>query len=134
MVEFLADLAMLHVDPGVSNPAKITQLPDDAISEDEKRPNWSKEDLRVEDPWPGLFRDVGIFSAHEWDYIMCKCLSSMSRSCPHSSAQLAGIVSSISLAIPLADAGSLTTSYRVDANEVLPSLDQLPAPEARMCK
>jgi len=31
----------MHTNPGVSNPRKLSQIPDDAISEGETRPNWS---------------------------------------------------------------------------------------------
>lgn len=77
MIEFLADIAKMHVNPRLSDPARIDEIPDDARSEDEKRPNWRKDDLKFEGQWGGLYRDVGIFTTHEWDYIMCKCLASM---------------------------------------------------------
>lgn len=77
MLYFLAQLAEMHIDPEVSDPASIEELPDDARSEDEGRPNWSKEDLRHEGRWSGIYKDVGIFSEDEWHFIMVKCLASM---------------------------------------------------------
>ncbi|KAK7691509.1 hypothetical protein QCA50_004908 [Cerrena zonata] len=112
MIEFLADIAKMHVNPRLSDPATIDEIPDDARSEDEKRPNWRKDDLKFEGQWGGLYRDVGIFTTHEWDYIMCKCLATM--------------------AITLADAGSLTTGCEVDTNKISPLLEQLPEPESRL--
>ncbi|KAH8120571.1 ARM repeat-containing protein [Phellopilus nigrolimitatus] len=94
MLYFLAQLAELHVDPSVSDPAKVEELPDDARSEDEGRPNWPKDDLKHEGPWNGIQKDVGIFTEEEWSWIMVKCLASME--------------------IPLADTGSLTTGPSVD--------------------
>ncbi|TFK57485.1 hypothetical protein OE88DRAFT_1651225 [Heliocybe sulcata] len=95
MLQFLSRLAGMHVDPTVSDPAKIEQVPDDARSEDEGRPNWPKSDCYPSGHWNGLFSDVGIFSDHEWHLIMCKCLASME--------------------IPLADGGgSLTTGPSAD--------------------
>jgi len=68
------------MDPEVSDPRKIYQIPDDVISEGETRPNWSKNDSqRGESHWPGLYKDVGIFSEHEWNLLMCKCLASMGK-------------------------------------------------------
>jgi proteasome activator subunit 4 len=81
MLEFLAELTELHVNPSVSDPQLITSIPDDARSEGESRPQWSQSDLRVDDVWPGLYKDVGIFSEDEWSFIMCKCLASMG-ACP----------------------------------------------------
>ncbi|KAI5124439.1 hypothetical protein M0805_008323 [Coniferiporia weirii] len=94
MLHFLAQLAEKHVDPSVSDPENITDLPDDARSEDEGRPNWSTEDLKQDGPWQGIHKDVGIFTENEWNLIMVKCLASME--------------------IPLADTGSLTTGPSVD--------------------
>lgn len=76
MLEFLAELSEIHVDPMVSNPQKIMDLPDDARSEGEGRPAWAKEPDH-EGPWSGIFKDAGIFSEEEWEYIMCKCLMAM---------------------------------------------------------
>ena len=80
MLQFLARLAEMHVDPTVSDPQRIENIPDDARSEGEGRPNWSKEDLEARWKWSGLFSDVGIFSEAEWGFIMAKCMSSMGRS------------------------------------------------------
>ena len=77
MLHFLAQLSELHVDPSASDPAKIKEIPDDAHSDGEKRPNWSESGLDTTGPWRGLFNDVGIFSEQEWNMIMCKCLASM---------------------------------------------------------
>ena len=77
MLSFLAQLAEMHVDPSVSDPARIESIPDDARSEDEGRPNWAKDDLKHSDPWHGIYKDVGIFTEDEWSFIMVKCLASM---------------------------------------------------------
>ncbi|KZT19390.1 hypothetical protein NEOLEDRAFT_1142177 [Neolentinus lepideus HHB14362 ss-1] len=95
MLQFLSRLVEMHVDPNVSDPAKIEEIPDDARSEDEGRPDWSKDDCYTRGRWSGLFSDVGIFSDYEWHLIMCKCLATME--------------------IPLADGGgSLTTGPSAD--------------------
>lgn len=68
MLQFLSELAEMHVDPSISDPKKIRDLPDDAKSENERRPNWSQDDIKVHKNWPGLFKDsagVGIFTDHE---------------------------------------------------------------------
>lgn len=77
MLSFLASLAELHVDPTVSDPARIESLPDDERSEDEGRPNWRKDDLKTSGMWHGIHKDVGIFTEDEWNLIMVKCLASM---------------------------------------------------------
>lgn len=79
MLHFLSRLAEMHVDPTVSDPAKIENIPDDERSETEDRPQWSQDDLSGSTPWLGLYKDVGIFTEHEWHLIMCKCLASMGR-------------------------------------------------------
>ena len=77
MLSFLAQLAEMHVDPGVSDPQRIENIPDDEVSEGEGRPNWPKEDLESRFKWSGLFSDVGMFSEADWSYIMAKCMASM---------------------------------------------------------
>lgn len=77
MLYFLAQLSEMHVDPNLSNPARLTELPDDARTEGEDRPNWPKDDLKHTGPWEGMFKDVGIFTEEEWNLIMVKCLASM---------------------------------------------------------
>ncbi|PSR73164.1 hypothetical protein PHLCEN_2v10976 [Hermanssonia centrifuga] len=88
-----------------SDPRRIEEIPDDERSEDEGRPRWSKEDLESKWRWPGLYKDVGIFTDREWSLIMCKCLASME--------------------IPLADSGSLTTGPSAD-NQAGFELNRLP--------
>ncbi|KAI0343952.1 hypothetical protein BDW22DRAFT_1355187 [Trametopsis cervina] len=105
MLQFLCRLAETHVDPTVSDPRKIEELPDDARSEGEGRPKWNKEDLDSKFRWNGLYKDVGIFTEREWNLLMCKCLASME--------------------IPLADAGSLTTGPSAD-NQATFELRRLP--------
>lgn len=95
MLEFLSRLSEMHVDPTVSDPSKVESILDDERSESEDRPQWSHDDLRSPPSWPGLYKDVGIFTEHEWNFIMCKCLASME--------------------ILLKDAGSLTTGPTADA-------------------
>lgn len=77
MLQFLSRLAEMHVDPSVSDPQRIEEVPDDECSEGESRPGWSKEDLETKFKWSGLFSDVGIFSEPHWNYIMTKCMASM---------------------------------------------------------
>lgn len=77
MLEFLGELAEIHVDPTASDPKIINDLPDDAKSEGEGRPDWAQDDLKHEGPWRGIFKDVGIYSDEEWQFIMCKCLAVM---------------------------------------------------------
>jgi hypothetical protein len=77
MLQFLAQLAEMHVEPAISDPKKIDEIPDDARSENEGRPNWSKDDLNSTGLWTGIFKDVGIFTDYDWHFIMCKCLASM---------------------------------------------------------
>ncbi|KAJ7597613.1 hypothetical protein C8J56DRAFT_1001469 [Mycena floridula] len=111
MLAFLAKLVEAHVSPEVSDPRKIAELPDDERSEGEQRPKWSNDDLGATGVWPGIYKDVGIFTDHEWHLIMCKCLASME--------------------IPLADAGSLTTGPSADA-QVGFEIQRLPKPNWRI--
>ncbi|KAI0050704.1 hypothetical protein FA95DRAFT_1581074 [Auriscalpium vulgare] len=94
MLQFLSQLSEMHVNPELSDPARISEIPDDARSEGEGRPNWPKDDLKDGGLWTGIFRDVGIYTDYDWHFIMCKCLGSME--------------------IPLADSGSLTTGPSAD--------------------
>ncbi|TBU39582.1 hypothetical protein BD309DRAFT_1022044 [Dichomitus squalens] len=111
MLQFLARLAEIHVDPSVSDPQRNQDIPDDARSEGEGRPNWSKEDLEAKWKWSGLFDEVGIFSEAEWGFIMAKCMSSME--------------------IPLADQGSLTTGPNADGQASF-EVNRLPKPSWRI--
>ncbi|KAI0359128.1 hypothetical protein OH77DRAFT_1473765 [Trametes cingulata] len=111
MLQFLSRLAEMHVDPTVSDPQRIEEIPDDARSEGEGRPNWPKEDLETKWRWSGLFSDVGIFSESEWNFIMAKCMASME--------------------IPLADAGSLTTGPNADGQATF-EMNRLPKPSWRI--
>ncbi len=77
MLEFLGELAEIHMDPTASDPQIIKDIPDDAKSEGEGRPNWAQDDLNHEGPWRGIFKDVGIYTDDEWQFIMCKCLAVM---------------------------------------------------------
>ena len=80
MLDFLSKLTEMHVSPEVSDPRRISELPDDERSEDEGRPNWSGggvSNLPDTSTWRGIYKDVGIFTEHEWHLIMCKCLASM---------------------------------------------------------
>ncbi|KAK1232605.1 Proteasome activator BLM10 [Marasmius sp. AFHP31] len=111
MLSFLAKLAEMHVSPEVSDPREIAELPDDEISEGEKRAKWSQDDGSEDSMWPGLYKDVGIFTEHEWSLLMCKCLASME--------------------IPLADSGSLTTGPSAD-NQAGFEIGRLPKPSWRI--
>jgi proteasome activator subunit 4 len=77
MINFLAKLAELHVDPTVSDPARIKDVPDDALRPCESRINWDKSDLASYGSWKGIFKDVGIFTDEQWNILMCYTLSSM---------------------------------------------------------
>lgn len=80
MLDFLSKLTEMHVAPEVSDPRKVAEIPDDERSEDEGRSDWSGDvckDLPDNVAWPGIYKDVGIFSEHEWHLVMCKCLASM---------------------------------------------------------
>ena len=78
MLQFLARLAEMHVDPTASDPRKVKDLPDDAVPDDEGRPQWPNEDLQFNGTyWGGLYKDVGIFTEYDWDFIVAKCLASM---------------------------------------------------------
>ncbi len=77
MFQFFSQLVEMHVDPSLSDPRKFQEIPDDARSEGEGRPNWPKPDLDPKWKWSGIQQDVGIFSEREWNFIMCKCLASM---------------------------------------------------------
>lgn len=111
MLHFLAQLAEMHVDPSISDPKQIEELPDDARSENEGRPNWDKNDLNSSGHWGGIFKDVGIFTDYDWHFVMCKCLASME--------------------IPLADSGSLTTGPSAD-NQAGFEIGRLPKPTWRI--
>ncbi|KAJ7655130.1 hypothetical protein DFH06DRAFT_491600 [Mycena polygramma] len=111
MLDFLASLVEMHVASDVSDPRKAAELPDDAKSEGEDRPQWSQEDLNATATWPGIYKDVGVFTEHEWSLLMCKCINSME--------------------IPLADGGSLTTGPSAD-RFVAAEIGRLPKPEWRI--
>ncbi|KAJ7130046.1 hypothetical protein C8R43DRAFT_1025561 [Mycena crocata] len=111
MLDFLASLVEIHVASDVSDPRKAAELPDDARSEGEGRPQWSEQDLHQNSAWAGIYKDVGVFTEHEWSLLMCKCINSME--------------------IPLADGGSLTTGPSADRN-VAAEIGRLPKPEWRI--
>ncbi|KAF9472467.1 hypothetical protein BDN70DRAFT_886944 [Pholiota conissans] len=111
MLHFISKLAEMHVNPDVSNPKRVSEIPDDERSEGEERPNWSDNTSPGISVWSGLFKDVGIFTDHEWNFLMCKCLASME--------------------IPLADGGSLTTGPSAD-NQVGFEIGRLPKPQWRI--
>jgi hypothetical protein len=77
MLQFLAQLSEMHLDPTISDPKRIDEISDDARSENEGRPNWAKNDLSSTGLWAGIYKDVGIFAEYDWHFIMCKCLASM---------------------------------------------------------
>lgn len=77
MIAFLAKLAEQHVNPTISDPARINSIPDDAMREGESRLHWDTSDLDTCGPWKGIMKDVGIFTDEQWNKIMCCTLSSM---------------------------------------------------------
>lgn len=78
MLHFISKLTEMHINPEVSNPQRIADIPDDEKSEGEGRPNWF-QNVTADDRWQGLYKDVGIFAQHEWNLLMCKCLASMGK-------------------------------------------------------
>ena len=76
MLQFISQLTEMHTDAEISNPRRIEMIPDDEISDGEGRPRWDSE-TKNQGPWHGLYKDVGIFTEHEWNFLMCKCLASM---------------------------------------------------------
>lgn len=125
MLAFLTKLVEVHVSPEVSDPRRIAQIPDDEQSEGEQRPNWLQEDLRQGASWPGLYKDVGIFTEHEWNLIMCKCLASMGMQ------RCLMYFFSFVTEIPLADSGSLTTGPSADS-QIGFEIQRLPKPNWRI--
>ncbi|KZW02065.1 hypothetical protein EXIGLDRAFT_736784 [Exidia glandulosa HHB12029] len=111
MLAFLSQLAEMHVDPTVSDPRAVKDIPDDAIGEEESRVHFDQSDLKSSYLWTGVTKEVGIFTEDEWKLIMCKCLASME--------------------IPLADAGSLTTGPSVDGQAGF-EIGRLPKPTWRI--
>ncbi|KAG8841853.1 hypothetical protein FRB91_004632, partial [Serendipita sp. 411] len=73
MLSFISKLSEMHVDPTISDPKVVEQIPMDWG--EAPRVQWPKQDLS--DDWKGLYKDVGIFAEDEWSFIMCKCLASM---------------------------------------------------------
>ena len=78
MFHFISKLTVIHLNPEASDPRKIAELPDDERSESEGRPDWYP-DTASHGTWNGLYKDVGIFTEHEWNLLMCKCLASMGK-------------------------------------------------------
>nr|GAT49743.1 membrane protein [Mycena chlorophos] len=111
MLDFLASIAEMHVAADISDPRHIAELPDDAQSEGETRPKWSQDDLPCGPHWPGIYKDVGVFTDHEFSLLMFKCLASFE--------------------IPLADGGSLSTGHSAD-RFVAAEIGRLPKPEWRI--
>ncbi|KAF8624763.1 hypothetical protein AX15_005657 [Amanita polypyramis BW_CC] len=111
MLEFLSKLAEMHVDPEISDPRKVAEIPDDERSEGESREKWAFGNVQEDGDWRGLYKDVGIFTEHEWHLLMCKCLQSME--------------------IPLADGGSLTTGPTADSDTGF-EIKRLPNPNWRI--
>ena len=81
MLHFISRLTQVHLNPEASDPMNIAELPDDERSEDEGRPNWYAN-TASHTAWHGLYKDVGIFTEHEWNLLMCKCLASMGKHRP----------------------------------------------------
>jgi proteasome activator subunit 4 len=129
MLEFLAKLAEMHVEPDISDPRKIAEIPDDEISEGEKREKWGHGDVPEDSEWGGIYRDVGIFTEHEWHLLMCKCLQSMGGT--NLIQVMSAVVTEVSIEIPLADAGSLTTGPTADT-ELGFEIKRLPNPNWRI--
>lgn len=80
MLHFISKLTEMHTNPQVSDPKRISEIPDDERSEGEERPKWFQDNASDNVHWQGLYKDVGIFTEHEWSFLMCKCLASMGMS------------------------------------------------------
>lgn len=78
MLAFLAKLSEQHVDPAISDPRRINELPVDWG--DSPKVPWPKHESSED--WKGLFKDVGIFTDDQFNLIMCKCLASMGSPAP----------------------------------------------------
>lgn len=128
MLHFFSKLTEMHVDSTVSDPGRIESIPDDARSEDEGRPQWEKKDLESKWKWSGIYSDVGIFTEHNWNFIMSKCLVSMGTCCGRTISTVSYITA---LEIPLADTGSLTTGPSAD-NQAGFEINRLPKPNWRI--
>lgn len=76
MLGFLSKLAEMHVDPMVSDPKRIDEIPYDS-GDPPPHVRWERADPGGQ--WQGLYKSVGIFTDDEWSIIMCKCLASMGR-------------------------------------------------------
>jgi proteasome activator subunit 4 len=82
MIAFLAKLAELHVDPSVSDPARIQSISDDARRTGDSKVQWDRSDMQISVPWTGIWKDVGIFTDDQWSKLMCYTLSSMGKHDP----------------------------------------------------
>jgi len=129
----LSQLAEMHMDPSISDPARINDIPDDALEPGEERVRWkADEDMGGDSakPWRGIYKDVGIFSSEEWDFILCKCLGSMGLS--RHITILVVLLIALLLEIPLADSGSLTTGSTADGQASF-EFSRLPKSTWRIC-
>ncbi|EJU01100.1 hypothetical protein DACRYDRAFT_22883 [Dacryopinax primogenitus] len=104
--QMLSQVAELHVDPTVSDPKRVREIPDDAREGRKQRIVWEKDPV-PKGAWKGLFKDVGIFDEEQWNFMMIKCLATMS--------------------IPLADTGSLATGTSTDTQASF-EIGRLPPP------
>ncbi|KZT61305.1 hypothetical protein CALCODRAFT_514830 [Calocera cornea HHB12733] len=104
--QILSQLAELHVDPTVSDPKRVREIPDDVREEGAERVVWEKEPA-PKGAWRGIYKDVGIFDDEQWNFMMIKCLATMS--------------------IPLADTGSLATGTSTDTQASF-EIGRLPPP------
>lgn len=129
MLGFLSKLAEMHVDPSISDPKGIDEIPYDS-GDPPPDVRWVRP--HPDGPWQGLYKSVGIFSDDEWSTIMCKCLASMGWYLLHRGFVLL-TRSVIHSEIPLADAGSLTTGSSVDGQAAF-EIGRLPQCTWRICK
>lgn len=84
-LELVTNLAEKHLDPSISDPRVVDDLRRRA-SDDSDGQMDTDEEARAS-RWPGIRKDVGIFRASEWSFLMTKCIRSMGAfpSCPVSS-------------------------------------------------
>lgn len=134
MLQFIAKIAEIHLDPSVSDPARIDTIPDDQRSEGEGRPSFEKPTTtsakKTSYPWYGVYSDVGIFTENEWQGLMCKCLASMGGWSYYLVDEY--VLTAFDTEIPLADSGSLTTGPSADRYRF--ELNRLPKPTWRIRK
>lgn len=75
-IEHCASLSEIHLNPAVSGPQHYEHY---RCLADLNKPNPSlpAEDLHLDATYPGVLRDVGIYTEDQWEWIASECLRSM---------------------------------------------------------